>query len=252
MASNQSKRGNAVKEPAAKPAAEARVARGRPPKPEMADRRSQIIAVATRRFAEFGFEATTVRQIADDVSILSGSLYHHFATKDEILDEIVRDAVLKMRDNSIRISLAPFDAEHRLVALILLDLGELTQNQEIHAILNNERRFFRRSAEFDYVVKAKKDAYLAWKTVIDEGVKEGLFDGELDVFFTISTIVRMLNVAADWYKNEGESVQDGAKYTLDHVKDFHIRFILNAVRAPHRTSEPIPRQACEELARFRN
>lgn len=241
MASNRS----APKKAAASPA----VARGRPPKPELADRRAQIVAAATQRIAESGFEATTVRQIADDVGILSGSLYHHFATKDEILGEIVRDAVLQMRDNAIRIAQAPVDAEHRLIALVLLDLGELTANQQVHAILYNERRFFRRSPDFAFVVQAKKDAYLAWKAVIDEGIAQGLFDARLDVFFTISTIIRMLNVAADWYRNEDGPARD--HYTLDQVKDFHLRFVLNAVRVPERATESIPREACEELAQFR-
>ena len=59
-----------------------KVARTKVQVPAMADRRERILAAAAMRFAEFGFGATTVRQIADDVDILSGSLYHHFATKE--------------------------------------------------------------------------------------------------------------------------------------------------------------------------
>ena len=218
----------------------------------MADRRATILQVATRRFAEFGFEATTVRQIADDVNILSGSLYHHFATKDEILHEVVRDAVLQMKDNTTRIARAEMDAEHRLIALILLDLGELTRNQDIHAILFNERRLFRKRKEFAYVVQAKRDSYLAWRAVLDDGVGAQLFKPDLDIYLTISTIVRMLNTAADWYKNEEASIAEAmGSYNLDQVIDFHLDFILSAVRTPARASQPIPRKACEDLAVFR-
>lgn len=220
------------------------------PAKSMADRRAEILAVATRRFAEHGFESTTVRQIADDVNILSGSLYHHFATKDDMLHEIVRDAVLQMRDNAVRIAAAPVDAERRLIALVLLDLGELTRNQEVHAILNNERRFFRRREEFAYVVQAKREAYLAWRKVLEDGVAEKLFKPELDLYLAISTTVRMLNAAADWYKNE-DAYMSGDVYSLDQVVDFYLNFILSAVRAPDRTAEPIPRRDCEALATFR-
>jgi AcrR family transcriptional regulator len=222
------------------------------PGKSMADRRAEILTVATRRFAEFGFEATTVRQIADDVNILSGSLYHHFATKDDMLHEIVRDAVLQMRDNTIRVAQAPLDAEHRLTALILLDLGELTRNQAVHAILNNERKFFRRREEFAYVVQAKKEAYFAWRSVLGEGVAAKLFKPDLDLYLTISTTLRMLNAAADWYRNEDVYITDDTGgYTLDRVNDFYLDFILSAVRLPSRAAEPIPRKACEELATFR-
>jgi AcrR family transcriptional regulator len=222
-------------------------------RPAMADRRARILQVAAQRFAEFGFAATTVRQIADDVDILSGSLFHHFATKEEMLHEIVRDVVVQTQDNVIRISRAPVDAEHKLVALILLDLGEFIRNQEVHAILYNERKLFRHREEFAYVVQAKKKAYLAWKSVLQVGMKSKLFRPNLDIYLTISTVLRMLNIAADWYKNEDGSASDAiGSHTLDQVMDFYLNFILSAVRDPSRTSEPIPREACNELARFQS
>jgi TetR/AcrR family transcriptional regulator, cholesterol catabolism regulator len=221
----------------------------------MSDRRAIILEAATRRFAEHGFAATTVRQIADDVDILSGSLYHHFVTKDEMLHEIVRDAVQQMRKNALRVAQASVDAEHRLVALILLDLGELTRNHKVHAILANERRLFRQNAEFAYVVKAKKDTYQAWQRVVQDGIDARLFRSDIDVFLTILTLLRMFNSAADWFRNDdahGVGDGSGSSYTLDQVIDFHLGFVLNAIRTPARQSEPIPRRACQELGRFRD
>lgn len=249
MARNASGRRKADPKPAdqATPRARSAIAASNTKKTAMSERRARILNVATQRFAESGFAATTVRQIADDVDILSGSLFHHFTTKEQMLHEILREPVLQMRDNAIRIARSPPDAEHRLVALILLDLGELTRNREVHAILYNERKLFRRSEEFAYVLQAKKDAYLAWKSVLQDGMKARLFKPGLDGYLAISTILRMLNMSADRYKNEEDVV---GSYTLDQFTDFHLEFILSAVRAPSRTSEPIPRQACEDLAKF--
>jgi AcrR family transcriptional regulator len=225
----------------------------RPASGAMSERRARILEIATRRFADFGFEATTVRQIAEDANILSGSLYHHFVTKDEMLHEIVRDAAMQMRDNALRIARAPVDAEHRLVALILLDLGEVTRNQKVHAILTNERRMFRENEEFAYISKAKRETYQAWHSVVQDGIDERLFKADVDIFLTILTVIRMLNTAADWYKNDDAYVtRKAGSYSLDEVIDFHLDFILGAVRLPSRTTEPVPRRACEELARFRS
>lgn len=220
-------------------------------KPVPVDRRARILEAATRRFAEYGFETATVRQIADDVSLLSGSLYHHFATKDDMLHEIVRGPVEQMRDNILRIAAAGEDAERRLTALVLLDLDELTRNQAVHAILFNERKFFRRRPEFAYVVEAKKAAYLGWRQVLEEGVASGLFRPDLDVYLTIATIVRMLNTAADWFHNEDPPGPAGSGADdLERYIDFHLDFILGAVRHPARQAEPILRAECEALARF--
>jgi AcrR family transcriptional regulator len=206
------------------------------------DRRELILAAATRRFAEYGFEATTVRQIADDVSILSGSLYHHFATKEEILEEIVRDAILKMRDDAQRIAALSIDAEQRLVALIMIELNRLTANQEVYAIVFNERKFFRRSEYFRYLTNAKKASYDAWSRILSDGVAAGLFQPDLDIYLTISTVIRMLNAGADWYKNEdGSEIDAIANYSLDKLLDFYLGYVLRAIRAPTRAAEPIPR-----------
>ena len=42
-------------------------------------------------FAERGLRATTVRDIADSAGILSGSLYHHFKSKEQMVEEVLRD-----------------------------------------------------------------------------------------------------------------------------------------------------------------
>jgi AcrR family transcriptional regulator len=205
------------------------------------DRRDLILRAATRRFAEYGFEATTVRQIADDVSILSGSLYHHFATKEEILEEIVREAILTTRDEAQRIAALPIDAEQRLVALIVSELKRLTANQEVYAIVFNERKFFRRSEYFRYLTNAKKASYDAWSQILADGKTDGLFLPDLDVYLTISTVIRMLNAGADWYKNEdGSEIDAIANYSLEKLLDFYLGYVLRAIRAPARAGEPIP------------
>jgi AcrR family transcriptional regulator len=255
MASSVSRRRKSTRTTTPRPAAQAvaqSVAKSKA-KPVPPDRRGVILQAATSLFAKRGFEATGVRQIADEVNILSGSLYHHFETKDEMLHEIVRDTVEQMRDNAIRIAQAPVDAEQRLIALVLLDLGELTRNQEVHAILSNERRLFRQREEFAYVVEAKRGAYHAWRSVLQDGIDTRLFKPDLDIFLAISTVVRMLNTAADWYVNEEASIAGSAGiYGLDEIIDFYLGFVLGAVRLPARAAEPVPRAACEALATFRN
>ncbi len=53
-------------------------------------RRDELLVVASGLFAERGLRTTTVRDIADAADILSGSLYHHFDSKETMVDEILR------------------------------------------------------------------------------------------------------------------------------------------------------------------
>src|SRR5690606_4596569 len=53
------------------------------------ERREYLVKLAAERFARKGFQATTVRQIAQEAGILSGRLYHHFGSKEAIVDEVL-------------------------------------------------------------------------------------------------------------------------------------------------------------------
>lgn len=55
------------------------------------DRLSSIIAVARREFARRGYDATTIRDIADAAGITMGTLYRNVGSKEALLAEILRD-----------------------------------------------------------------------------------------------------------------------------------------------------------------
>ncbi len=57
-------------------------------------RRDDLLAISARLFAERGYDRTTMREIAAEAGIQAASLYHHFATKDEILHAVIRDFLL--------------------------------------------------------------------------------------------------------------------------------------------------------------
>ena len=65
---------------------------------EPADRHQQILAVAAALFARKGVAAATVREIADEVGILSGSLYHHFDSKEAMVDQILAPYLKDLRE----------------------------------------------------------------------------------------------------------------------------------------------------------
>lgn len=51
--------------------------------------RDRILEVALRRFASAGYQATSVRELAEDVGVTQPALYYHFGSKDGILAALV-------------------------------------------------------------------------------------------------------------------------------------------------------------------
>ncbi|HBF1290584.1 TPA: TetR/AcrR family transcriptional regulator [Clostridioides difficile] len=66
-----------------------------------------ILDVSTRLFTEKGYDATSLQDIINDTKLSKGAIYHHFASKEEILEAIFNrigeentTALAKIRDDN--------------------------------------------------------------------------------------------------------------------------------------------------------
>lgn len=62
---------------------------GRPKRTEGRETKRDILKVAVELFAQKGFDATSVREIAREVGITQSALYIHFENKQHIFDELL-------------------------------------------------------------------------------------------------------------------------------------------------------------------
>jgi AcrR family transcriptional regulator len=60
---------------------------------EQPDTRTRIQDVALRLFNENGYEATSLREIADEIGVTKAALYYHFKTKEEIVTSLIDDRI---------------------------------------------------------------------------------------------------------------------------------------------------------------
>ncbi len=67
--------------------------------------RGAIRQVAAERFFHQGYEATTVREIADDLDIRAASIYYHYPDKQQILFELI-DSTMTLLTDGVRTAVA--------------------------------------------------------------------------------------------------------------------------------------------------
>ena len=67
--------------------------KGPPSRPGTSERRQKILSAALRCFAEQGYEATTLGQIRERSGSSTGSIYHLFASKEEIAGAVYLDGL---------------------------------------------------------------------------------------------------------------------------------------------------------------
>lgn len=137
------------------------------------ERRKEILDTAKELFLENGFENVSVNEIIKEVGVAKGTFYHHFVSKQEVLNAIVED----MTDQII--SYASSVAEDKkLNALEKMEKLFLTSNphneeasklaEEINKPQNRELN------EKTNVLIIYKISPIVAK-IIDQGIEEGVF-----------------------------------------------------------------------------
>lgn len=87
--------------------------------------RGRLLAAAAKLFREKGYAGTTVRDIAGALGILSGSLFHHFRSKEDILFAVMESVIAAMlNDLEAALAAAP-SPRARVRALISVELAYL-------------------------------------------------------------------------------------------------------------------------------
>ena len=53
----------------------------------------QIVVISAKLFKEKGYEKTSVQDIIDAIGMSKGAIYHHFKSKEEILNAVIASTV---------------------------------------------------------------------------------------------------------------------------------------------------------------
>ena len=86
--------------------------------------RDRIVEKADQLFYEQGFEYTSFAQIAEAIGISRGNFYYHFKSKDEILEAVINDRLLRTRSmlNDWELqSETPIDRIQRFIKILIMN-----------------------------------------------------------------------------------------------------------------------------------
>lgn len=175
---------------------------------ESLDRRQQIIACAAASFASRGVAATTVRQIADEVGILSGSLYHHFDSKEAIVEAILGPYLDELRRRYAQALSGETDPATRLRRLVHASLETAAAHPHATEIYQNDVNYLRGLARFEYLRDVAREVQSAWLGVIEAGVREGVFRSEIDTRIFYRFIRDAVWLSVRWFRPTAEYSTD--------------------------------------------
>ncbi len=167
------------------------------------------MSLAGELFAEKGFRATTVREIADAAGILSGSLYHHFDSKESIGDEILQGFLNDVLADYRAAVRAGDDPRAVLEDIVRTSTGTLARHRAALAMLQNDWTYFSGQPRFGYLRKALQEIEKIWITQLEQGKRAGVFRADLDPKLTYRLLRDILWIPAHW--------QPGNQWSTDQI-----------------------------------
>ncbi|MFD3549307.1 TetR/AcrR family transcriptional regulator [Streptomyces sp. NPDC058655] len=184
------------------------------------ERRRELLDTAAEVFAAQGYNATTVRKIADAAGMLAGSLYYHFDSKESMLDEILSAFLNELWQGYDGVLAAGLGPRETIEALVTESFREIDRHRAAVAIYQKEARTLSAQPRFRYLSDSQQKFEKAWLGTLERGVAAEVFRADLDVRLTYRFVRDTVWVAASWYRPGGQhSPEEIARQYLSMVLD---------------------------------
>jgi AcrR family transcriptional regulator len=188
---------------------------------DVPDRREQILQAAQKLFADQGFRATNLNDVATQLGFRRQAVYHYFPSKEEILYELIDRA-----GQAVEASAKPtFDSDLPPVE----KLAEIARNH-VRQLLNNVDIFRIQFSELSKLTGNRADVLRRDMStyvrrianVIEAGQKDGTF---IDVPPMVQAllVIGMCNGTTDWYSSTR------SRRSIDEIADYAAQIALSGV-----------------------
>ena len=184
----------------------------------------RIHDAAAALFAERGYHATRMQDVADAVDMQKGSLYYYFASKEDLLVSLVEGRVGAALDVLRAIVSDGNPVEQRVRSAIAGHLTVFQQRADVYTIFNSEKLH---SISEDTAVKVDelgREYERLWADLLAEGVTSGVFRADLDVAVTVKAVLGMCNMTLSWFRPAG-------RLTIEQVADRFSDLVLGGIEA---------------------
>ena len=183
-------------------------------------RKEEIVIVASRLFKEKGYNAVSMRDIAQAMGIKAASLYNHIQGKQEILSTLIlavaKEFTLSM-DNLMESRLRPIE---KITNVIESHIAITVNYPEGLAALNNDWMHLENEDLRDFIMM--REGYEEnFRKIIKEGIENGEIKGNHPevILFSILSTLRSLYV---WYQKRG-------KLDVNVLKKDMVAVLLNGI-----------------------
>ena len=186
-------------------------------------RREELLRIAAQLFAERGFKNTTVRDIADAAGILSGSLYHHFDSKESMVDELLDTFQTDLWKKYDEIEASDLTPKGKLEAIVRASFEAIGDHRNEVAIFQSDALYLATFERFGYLIERNRKFRTLWTGLLEAGVASGELRADLDVALVYRFLRDTVWVAVRWYR-------PGGSLSPADVADQYLAILLEGIQ----------------------
>ncbi|HET8840112.1 MAG TPA: TetR/AcrR family transcriptional regulator, partial [Ktedonobacteraceae bacterium] len=199
--------------------------------PDTRSVREKIRASAVQLFAEMGYHAAPLRDIASLAGIQAASIYYHYPSKQALLVEIMDTHMRQLNSNLENILNQPGGILEKLNQAIASHIRLHTTYKAEFFIIDTEIRALEEEQRKE--ILAQRDEYEhLFQSLLQEGMDAGILRTS-DVKITSYAIIAMCTEVASWFRTKG-------RLTVQQVIDIYSQIITDGLLlkvAPAETPE---------------
>jgi AcrR family transcriptional regulator len=175
-------------------------------------RQAEVVLDAARVFAAQGYDQTSVPQLAAELGLAAGSLYHYFGGKEQLLIAICNEIMDPLLARATELEAEQRDPVDHLRALVRIWVAHVVAHRDHMLVFQQERHVIDHGDQWRQVRADRK----RFETLADQalaGVQRAGAARFGDRRLALSALLGMVNHTAQWYRPRGrlspEAIADG-------------------------------------------
>ncbi|MCH2490512.1 MAG: TetR/AcrR family transcriptional regulator [Flavobacteriales bacterium] len=165
-------------------------------------RKQEIVATASKLFKEKGYNAVSMRDIAQAMGIKAASLYNHISGKQEILSTLILEVAIEFTNGMQTVLAEESSPVQQIERIIEMHIDITVNYSEGLAALNNDWMHLEND-ELRSFIRMREDYEENFRQIIKRGIAAGEIQARQPevILFSILSTLRTLYL---WYQKRGK------------------------------------------------
>ncbi|RJP94101.1 MAG: TetR/AcrR family transcriptional regulator [Desulfobacteraceae bacterium] len=169
-------------------------------------KKNEIFQAALKVFARFGYQKTTVDDVASEAGMTKGNVYFYVSSKRDLYEKTVSSALQKWRDTVGEAVAQVDDVVEKFSIMASLSFEYLVGQEELRSILTMDQSIFSLTPREDRFYEINLGAMQLIKDILKQGIKEGRFwSVDVDPTAELLFSIYIMFLIKRYVKSEGVS-----------------------------------------------